>query len=340
VERIDHQDLIDLVGRAFRTASMRADMADDAARMLVTAEMMGIGTHGLSRVAAYVDRLRKGGVNPDAAPVITAPAPALRQVDGQNGLGAAVAFRATRAAMEAAREVGMGAAFCRGSSHLGALAPQLLYAAEAGFAAFCTTNTSPMISAPGGRSAVIGNQPLGISIPDPEGHHVILDIALSVAARSKVRRAAAAGEPIPDTWATDAEGRPTTDAAAAMKGQMQAIGGTKGATLSLALDLMTGVLAGSSVLSEIPNANLDPTAVANVGHLFLVIDAARLMPPDRVSGRLDDARALLRGSAAAQAETPPRLPGDRALASLAKARAEGVAVAPDLLADLKALAAG
>ncbi len=338
MERLGEDALTELVIAAFQAASMRPDMADDAARMLVTAEMMGISTHGLARVASYVDRLRDGGVNPAAEPVIEAPAPALRHVDGQHGLGAAVALRATRAAIEAAHEVGMGAAFCRASTHLGALAPHLLQAAEAGCAAVFTTNTAPMIAAPGGRAAIIGNQPVGIALPDATGRHLILDIALSVAARSKVRRAAATGEPIPDTWATDAEGRPTTDAAAAMKGQMQAIGGAKGANLSLALDLLTGLLAGSSILSEIPNANVDTSAVANVGHAFLVIDVALLTPQETLSARLADGRALLRDSAAADADPGPRLPGDRALAALTAARATGVAVAPDILEQLRELA--
>ena len=224
MERLSEGALVNLVSAAFEAHKMRADMAKDAARMLVTAEMMGIQTHGLARVAPYAARLRDGGVNPDALPIITRPAPALVQVDGQNGLGAAVAVRATRAALEAAREVGMCAAFCRASSHLGALAPQLLEAANAGFAAIFTTNTSPMIAPAGGRRPVVGNTPLGIAIPDAHGDPVILDIALTVAARSKVRQAATKGAPIPPTWATDAEGKPTTDATEAMKGLMQAIG--------------------------------------------------------------------------------------------------------------------
>lgn len=339
MERLDAQALTDLTQAAFKAAGMRADMARDAARMLVMAEMMGIGTHGLARVAPYVDRLRDGGVNPNANPVITAPAPALRHVDGQNGLGAAVAIRATRAAMEAACDVGMGASFCHASTHLGALAPQLLHAAEAGFAAIFTTNTSPMIAPQGGRRAVIGNTPLGIALPDPGGQPVILDMALSVAARSKVRRAVAKGEPIPATWATDADGVPTTDATAAMGGLMQAIGGPKGANLALCLDLLAGGLAGAAILSEVPNANVDTKAVANVGHMFVVIDASKLIAPATLSDRLDDARRLVGESAATGADSQPRLPGARALAALAKARAEGVLVEPELLGQLRALAA-
>ncbi|MEO1455862.1 MAG: Ldh family oxidoreductase [Pseudomonadota bacterium] len=332
--------LLKLVSAAFDAHKMRADMANDAARMLVTAEMMGIQTHGLARVAPYAARLRDGGVNPVALPVISRPAPALLKVDGQNGLGAAVAIRATRAAMNAAREVGMCAAFCRASSHLGALAPQLFEAADAGFAAIFTTNTSPMIAPAGGRRPVVGNAPLGIALSDAHGEPVILDIALSVAARSKVRRAATKGEPIPSTWATDAQGEPTTDATEAMKGLMQAIGGAKGANLSLCLDLLAGGLSGAAILSEVPNANVDTAAVANVGHLFLVIDAGQLMPPEALADRIDDARRLVWNSADDDTNPKPRLPGARALAALARARAQGVPVDPEVRASLEKLAGG
>lgn len=337
--RVDEGTLKRVASHAFQAAGTRPDMSDDAADMLVQAEMMGIATHGVSRVEPYVARLRDGGVNPDALPVISAPAPALRHVDGQNGLGAAVAIRATRAAMEAAREVGMGAAFCRASSHLGALAPQLLHAADAGFAALFTTNTAPMIAPAGGHRAVIGNAPLGIALPDATGQPVILDMALSVAARSKVRRAAARGDPIPATWATDANGVPTTNATDAMKGLMQAIGGGKGANLALCLDLLAGGLAGAAILSEVPNANVDTSASANVGHLFIVIDARRLISPDALTERLEEARRLVKNSAAPGSSEPPRLPGARALAALARARREGVTLDPALWERLNALAA-
>lgn len=338
--RITQSQAKDLTARAFLNVGVRPSMAEDAAAMLTMTQMMGIATHGLARVSDYVDRLRAGGVNADAEPQITAPAPALRLVDGQNGLGAAVAYRATHSAMEAARTAGVGAAFCRNSSHLGALAPHLYIAAQAGFAAVITTNTAPMIAPAGGRQPVIGNAPLGFAIPNPGGAPVLLDIALSVAARSKVRQAAAAGDPIPETWATDAHGQPTTDAKAAMQGLMLAIGGAKGANLALVLDLFAGGLSGAAMLSEIPNANLQPGTVANVGHMIILIDAARLMSADALSNRMFDARRMVESSATIDPNVAIRLPGARAIASLKKAQAEGFDIAPDLVAKLERLAAG
>lgn len=119
-------------------------------------------------------------------------------------------------------------------------------------------------------------------------------------------------------------------------------GGAKSAHPSLALDMLAGAVSGAAIFAEVPNATLDPSAVANVGHLFLVIDAGRLMPPETLSGCLADARAMLRASAA-DTETGtdlarPRLPEDRALAQKAQARRGGVPVDPGLLARLEALA--
>lgn len=327
-----------LAARAFLRCGVRDGMAADAARMMTMAEMMGITTHGLARVSNYVDRLQAGGMDPRTEPVITAPAPALLQVDGRNGLGPAVALRATRAAMNAARATGIAAAFCRHSTHLGALAPLLWIAAQDGFAAIITTNTAPMIAPAGGRRALLGNAPVGLAIPDEDGMPVLLDMALSVAARSKVRAAASAGASIPETWATDAQGRPTTDAAAAMDGLMQAIGGAKGAHLALCLDLFAGGLSGAAMMGEIPNANTTPDVPPDLGHMIVIIDAARLMPPDRLSARLADARNMVETTPRVDPAQAIRLPGARAVAALKTAQAQGFTLAPDLFDTLSRLA--
>lgn len=309
-----------------------------AAEILTLAEAMGISAHGLSRVGVYSDRIAAGGIDAAAKIAVTSPAPALRMVDGANGLGPAVAEAARRAACEAARAFGIGAAFVRGSNHLGALAPYLFLSAEAGLAAIVTTTTAPMIAPAGGREARIGNNPLGLAIPGPGGEHAILDMALSVVSRSRVRAAAKAGQLIPEAWASDVDGHPTTDPAAAMQGLMRAIGGDKGANLALCLDLMVSALSGAATLTEIGNAAADPGAAQKVGHLFVMIDAVALLPETERDQRMRTAAKILSGTAPLDPETPPRMPGARALAALEQARANGLSLKPDLLANLETLA--
>ena len=328
-----------LVARAFLASGVSAPgLAEDAAHALVLTEMMGITTHGMGRVGAYAGRLAAGGMNPDARLVVSAPAPALRLIDGQSGLGAGVAMQALRIAMEAARETGLAGAFIRNGTHFGAIAPLLWIAAEAGFAALITTNTAPMIAPPGGRAARVGNSPLGIAIPHAGGQHVLLDIAMSVAARMRLREAAERGETIPATWATDRDGLPTTDAREGMAGLMQAIGGSKGAALAVTLDLLASGLAGAAMLSEIPDTHKDPQARPGLGQMILLIDAARLVAPGDLSARLGDAGAIHAATPALQDGPAPRLPGARAIAALHRARAEGIEISPTLMDELTRLA--
>jgi LDH2 family malate/lactate/ureidoglycolate dehydrogenase len=336
--RLTQEEARALATRAFERAGVAEAAASDAAEILTLAQMMGIDTHGLGRVAGLIERMRVGGINPGANVSVSSPAPALRHVDGQNGLGPAVARLALAKAMDAAQESGIGACFCMGANHLGALAPYLWIAAEAGFAAIVTTNTAAMIAPAGGRLPQLGNNPLGIGMPYPGGDPVLLDMALSVVSRSRVRNAAQAGTPIPDTWGSNSDGRPTTDAAAALDGMLLPIGGYKGAGLALGLDLLAGVLSGASFLGDVPTVARQPDAEQNLGHMFILIDAQRLMSDSNLAARMASVVAMIEGTPPVDADQPVRLPGARAVASLRQSQAEGVPLDQGLLAELRSLA--
>lgn len=324
--------------RAFLRAGVAPDLAEAAALHLTLTEMMGITTHGLSRVSSYIGRIRAGGIDAGATPLFEAVAPALIRGDAAQGLGAGVAQLALARTMEAARETGIAACFLRNATHFGAIAPLSLVAAEAGFASLITANSAPMLAPPGGRGVAVGNAPTGIGLPHAGGRHVILDMALSVAARSKLRGAAERGETVPDSWALDAEGRPTTDPKAALKGVLQAIGGRKGAALAVTLDLMAAGLAGAAMLSDVGDNHADPSRRPDVGQMFLVIDAARLMPPEVLAQRLDHAAGIVGAVPPVPGGAPPRLPGARAMAALRQARAVGIDLSAGLLNELQELA--
>jgi len=335
VIRVTEAEARALVSRAFCRAGVAEDMAEAAAAHLVLSEMMGISTHGLSRVAPILERIAAGGIDAGARPEVTAPAPALRRVDARDALGPAVAQMALAEGMAAARVAGMAGVFVRRATHLGALAPCLFVAAEAGFACLATSNSAPMLAPPGGRAARVGNAPTGIGLPHGDGRHAMLDMALSVAARSKMRRAAEEGRAIPPDWATDAEGRPTTDARAAMAGLMQAIGGAKGASLAVMLDLMAAGLSGAAILSDVPDTHKDAGARPDLGQMFLLIDVARLGGLAALSERIDRAAAILAETPAVGEGLAPRLPGVRALTAMETARAEGMELPPALVDALR-----
>ena len=188
---------------------MPAKDAADAARILVYADMFGIHTHGVERILSYGERLKIGGIIAQATVTATAVTPSIISVDGDNGLGPLVGTRALEAAMAAAKTNGLALALVKGSNHFGPICPYSFIAAQRGFATLIGSNATTTIAPWGGSEAKLGNNPFGFGLPNPAGDPVMLDMAMSVVARAKIRSAAKAGQAIPDSWATDRDGNPT-----------------------------------------------------------------------------------------------------------------------------------
>jgi ureidoglycolate dehydrogenase (NAD+) len=328
-----------LAARAFTGLGVRARDAEDTARILVLGDLFGHATHGVSRIESYGERLEIGGIN--RAPLIRVEevAPAIARIDGDNGLGPVVGTRALNEAMARARHLGVGVAFARGSNHFGAIAPYCWLAAQEGFASIIGSNSTTTIAPTGGREARLGNSPLGFGVPGADGPPVILDMALSVVARAKIRTALAKGESIPDTWATDREGRPTTDPKAALEGFLLPIGGYKGYGLALIVDLFAGLLSGASYLTHVKSWSEEPGAAQDLGHFFILVDTARLGSREWLTQRMADFAAILHETPPAEAGKPVRLPGEIELGNFERQRREGVAVDPKVLALLERYAA-
>ena len=313
--------------------------AADTAGILVLAEMFGLSTHGVGRIESYGERLDINGINPRPSITSEAVAPAMIRVDGDNGVGPLVGVRALEAAMEAAATTGVALALARGSNHFGPVSPYNYMAAQAGFASLIGSNASTTIAPWGGSEARLGNSPCGFGFPNPGGDPVILDMAISVAARAKIRNAAKAGQPIPDTWATDRSGKPTTDPNEALNGFLLPIGGHKGYGLALVVDLLAGLLSGAAYLTHVKSWVDAPEEPQNLGHYFLLIDTKRLGAAGWLSERMNDFAHILHSTPPADPNAPVLLPGEIENRNLARARQEGVRLDPALLAKLRALAA-
>lgn len=331
--------LADLAARALAGLGLEARDAADCARILVLGELMGLSTHGVGRIESYGERIDLGGIKARPAVRVERVAPAMARVDGDNGVGPLVGMRALEAAMALARETGVGAVFARASNHFGPVAPYSLIAAEAGFASIIGSNATTTIAPTGGREARLGNSPVGFCVPNPGGRPVILDMALSMVARAKIRNAAKRGEAIPPTWATDREGKPTTDPKAALDGFLLPIGGHKGYGLALIVDLFAGLLSGAAFLTRVSSWSENPEAPQDLGHFFLLIDASRLGPAEWLTERMRDFAAILHDTPPADPAAPVLLPGEIELDRLDRHRRDGLALDPALLAKLEALAA-
>ncbi|HEX9703532.1 MAG TPA: Ldh family oxidoreductase [Rhodospirillales bacterium] len=323
---------------ALAAAGVPAADAQCVTRVLVEADMMGVSTHGVVRLAAYTGRIRAGGVKARPNITIDRRAPSLALVDGDGGLGPVVGTRALETALAMAAETGIAYVGCRNSNHFGAMAPYALSACDAGMVMVSATNAGPTIPPWGGAEARLGNNPLCVAAPVPAGPHFILDMAMSVAARGKIRLAARDGRPIPEGWAVDAAGRPTTDPVKALKGFLIAFGDHKGPGLSMAVDILAGVLTGANFLTGVASWVDHPDTPQGAGHFFLLIDPGRLVGADAFADAITRFCGSIRSTRPADPAQPVILPGEREQARRRAAIVDGVAVADDLLAEVEALA--
>ena len=325
-----------LCAEVLEAAGARPAHAQACVKILIEAELMGISTHGAVRVPDYARRLRSGGIDTAAEPKLERRAPSLALVDGANAVGPAVGLFALETAIEMARETGIAYAGCRASNHFGAIAPYARQACDSGFAMIAGTNASTTMPPAGGRALRLGNNPLCIAAPGAGGAHFILDMAMSVAARGKIRAALKAGRPIPEGWAADQDGRPTTDPATALAGFLLPFGGHKGSGLSMAVDLLSGVLSGARFLTDVVTWVDNATRAQGTGHFFLLIDPARLTGREAYAAAMARFRELIKQTPAADPSAPVLLPGERELARRAQALAHGVELPAALLSELRA----
>lgn len=332
---VPESELKKLGVQAFERLGLPPADAADVVEILVLADLFGLSTHGLSRIESYGERLQVKGINAEAKIQVSSPAPAIRLIDGDNGVGPLVGMHALRAAMAAAKESGVGIAFARNSNHFGPISPYGLLAAEAGYASIIGSNATTTIAPWGGTDARVGNSPIGFGVPNPGGKHFLLDMAMSVVARAKIRNALKAGTSIPDSWATDAQGLPTTDPKQALDGFLQPIGGHKGYGLALMVDLFAGLLSNAAYLTHVKSWVDAPDQPQNLGHFFLLIDTRRLGSASWLAERMNDFASILHDSPPADAQRPVIQPGEIELARLVSQRKDGIALDADVLALLK-----
>lgn len=337
-ETIDVPGLTKLAVDAFRLAGLSAEHAAISAGILIEADMMGLSTHGVVRIPAYTDRLRSGGVDAGAVPDIQRKAPSLAVVDGHNGIGTVVGSKALDAAMQMVAETGIAYVGCRASNHFGALAPYALRACDAGFLFMGGTNASTTMAPWGGTQARIGNNPLCIAAPCADGTHFILDMAMSVAARGKIRAAQAVGAAIPDGWAVDSAGVPTNDANEALKGFLLPVGAYKGSGLAMAVDILCSALTGGRFLTDVSSWSDNPDAPSGVGHFFLLLDADRLLGAEAFAAAMQRFKEIVLDTPAAQSASPVLLPGQLEQERRRAAQRGGIDLPDDLLGSIRRLA--
>ncbi len=284
--------------------------ARDTVEVLLGADLRGVGTHGIQRLLMYVPRIRRGLINPRPNIVVHVPSPALRMGHGDDGLGPVVGTRGMREATALARTEGIGFVGCRDSNHFGAVAPYVLMACREKLIGIAGTNAFPTMPPWGGLGNVVGNNPLAVGVPCEGQAPFVLDMAMSVSSRGRMRQMAAEGRQIPEGWAVDAQGRATTDPTAGLRGFVLPMGQHKGYGLAIALDILSGVLTGAGFATGVKSLVQQWEEPQHVGHFFIAIDPTRFLPWEEFSARMRACFAVVRGARRINPDSPILIPGD------------------------------
>ena len=325
-------DLQDLARRVLMAHDTSADNAASVAAALVAAEVDGQKGHGLSRLAAYSAQAASGKVRGHAVPLAEQAGAAALRIDAGSGFAFPAMDLAIERLAEMAPRCGIAMAGIFRSHHFGQAGYHAERLAQRGLIGLILGNSPKAIAPWGGREGLFGTNPIAFAAPRRAAEPLLIDLSLSKVARGKVMVAAKNGTPIPEGWALDKEGRPTTDAKAALEGTMIPIGDAKGAALVLMVEVLAAALTGANYGFEASSFFTADGPPPGVGQSVIAID------PNRLSGGAFAERLeVLLSAILAQPEA--RLPGMRRLLARETAAKEGVAVDSGFIEDLEELAA-
>ena len=330
--RVTVAELERLIACALERSGATPAMAAATARALGAAEMEGLASHGASRVPQYCGHVKIGRASGSAVPVIARDSRAAALVDARQGLAFEACALAAREAVRRALEYGVSYVAVTNSNHFGVAAYHLDAIGEAGLVGIAFGNSPGALPAWGGKRALFGTNPIAATFPRRAADPIVVDLSLSAVARGKIMVAAREGKPIPEGWALDKEGRPTTDAKAALDGVMLPAGGVKGAMLALIVELLVGSLSGAAYGFETDSFFTQEGRPTRIGQALIAIDPAALAGRDVYDERVETLIAAM------MQDPDVRLPGDRRRANRERAERMGVDVAADLLATIRDLA--
>ncbi|MEM7599530.1 MAG: Ldh family oxidoreductase [Pseudomonadota bacterium] len=319
--------LTDLVVRAFLASDVSDENARIVAQALIAAQIDGQGGHGLSRVASYAAQVASGKVQGRVTPKLSHPKPALLNIDALNGFAFPALSMAINELPAIAQANGVAAAYIHNSHHCGQVGGHVERLAEAGVIALMVANSPPAMAPWGGSTPLFGTNPIAFAAPRADAPPLVIDLSLSKVARGKVMAAAKAGEAIPEGWALDAAGNPTTDAQAALQGTMLPTGDAKGAALALIVEILCATLTGANQSFEATSFFEADGAPPGVGQTLIAF-----APDAGFTVRLEGLLTTL------LAQDGTRLPGAGRQSKRMAAKTNGLNVPDHLLTEIQAIA--
>jgi LDH2 family malate/lactate/ureidoglycolate dehydrogenase len=321
--RFSPEALYELVRRIFERCGMAADDAGVVADQLVKADLRGIHSHGVMRVPLYVGKLTEGGVDPRGRPRVAKDAGAAMVVDGGNSMGQVAGAFAMRQAIERARTTNVAVAAVGHSNHCGAMEYYVRMAVAADMIGIATTNALPTMAPWGGIDKLVGLNPIGIGMPAGAEVPLVLDFAFGATAHGRMQVYQQKGIPIPDGWAFDKEGRPTTDIDQALEGLVQPIGMYKGIGLAMAAGILSTLLSGAGYGSESGNM-VDGAIPGRDGQFYLALNIAAFEDVATFKARMDKIIREYRGTRLAAGVKRVFVPGEMEAELERRQRTDGV----------------
>jgi LDH2 family malate/lactate/ureidoglycolate dehydrogenase len=331
------ETLTRLVEALFESLDLNQADASCVAESLVSADLEGISSHGVSLVPLYVQRIKAGSVCVNAQPLIVEDHGGMVIMTAANALGQLSSKVAVKLAIERARQHGVSVVTVRDAFHFGTAAFWSKKFADAGMVGFSFSNTRPLMPAPGGAQAMVGNNPMAIAFPSTTGEALVVDMAMSATAMGKIRLAQAQGQSIPAGWATDAQGNSTTSATEAINGMLLPAAGPKGFGLAVAVDLLCGALSGGGFGASVRPLYGDVDQPYNCAHTFIAIDASRVAGGTGIGTQVATFSQSIRDSHRAPGTETIYAPGDLERANRQKI-AGNCALLPTLIDELNELA--
>lgn len=346
--------LLDFCVRVFAKMGVSAEDARITADVLVQANLRGIDSHGVARLARYVNGLRDGVMlaQPDEKVVVETPTTVT--LDAGAGLGQPVSHRAMKLAIAKAKEHGCGFATVRNSNHYGIAGYYAMMALKEDMIGISTTNAAVLVVPTFGRDAMYGTNPIALAVPAGEERPFVMDMATSTVPRGKLEVYHRQEKPLPSGWATDERGVPTTDSGRVLDNFLKRAGGGllplggageefsghKGYGMGLMVEILSAVLPGAAFLTAVYPKDADGKPLpANLGHFFGAWRLGAFRPPEDLKADMDRFIRELKGGPLAEGATRIYVHGEKEFETADRRAQDGIPLEAKVEASLKQVAA-
>lgn len=326
--KIEEKQLKSLMKEKLMKAGLTDDHAETAASILTWSDARGIHSHGAVRVEYYSERIAKGGINNAPNFKFEKTGPASANFYGDNGCGFVAATQAMEEAIKMAKENGIAIVGVKNISHSGCMGYYVEMAAKADLVGISLCQSDPMVVPFGGSEPFYGTNPIGFAAPTSDERMVLFDMATTVQAWGKILYARSRKEPIPDSWAVDEDGNPTTDSTKV--NALLPIAGPKGYGLMMMVDVLSGIMLGLPFGKHVSSMYADLSKGRDLGQLHIVIDPARFTDLQAFKENMSEVLDELKAVKPAKGFDEVCYPGELGAKRLAAYKETGIEIVDDL----------